>query len=89
MGLLGSRFVCSCLANVFSTVLAYPLLKYYSGFIYQTSRQIGVWEKPYLSEIMYRSAAAHINPKAMKFWGGKDSLKIKTPVRKVIVGDRN
>ena len=40
-------------------------------------------------EIMYRSAAVQMNPKAMKFCSGKDSLKIKNPVMKVMVGEMN
>ena len=30
-----------------------------------------------------------MNPKAMKLWAGNDSPKMKYPVKKVMVGDRN
>jgi len=39
--------------------------------------------------MMYRIAAVQINPKAMKFCGGKYSWKIKKPVKNDRVGDRN
>ena len=42
-----------------------------------------------LMEIIYRSAAVQMKAKAIKLRRGKDSLKIKTPVRKVMVGEMN